>query len=73
MSKALQDKEVSELCNKATISITVNGTEGTYPSPEAFNIMFGAGLVMLVASVILGIRMKRLASRMVPLTAKDIT
>ncbi|MGC2598973.1 MAG: MFS transporter [Nitrososphaeraceae archaeon] len=63
---------VTVILSSITISVTVNGTEGTYPSPEAFNIMFGAGLVMLVASVILGIRMKRLASRMVPLTAKDI-
>jgi hypothetical protein len=63
---------VTVILSSITISITVNGTEGTYHSPVAFNIMFGAGLVMLVASVILGIRMKCLASRMVSLTAKDI-
>jgi MFS family permease len=56
----------------ATIPITVNGVEGNYPSPVTFNIVFALGLVMAIASVFLAIRMKHLAAKMTPLTAKDV-
>ena len=61
------------ILTSVTVSITVDNVEGSYPSPEAFNILFGIGLVMAIASVFLGIRMKHLATKMTPLTAKDIT
>jgi hypothetical protein len=44
-----------------------------HPNPVAFNIMFGMGLVMAIASVVLAIRMKHLVTKMTPLTAKDMT
>ena len=55
-----------------TVSVTVDNVEKSYPSPLAFNIMFGMGVVMAIACVVLAIRMKHLATKMVPLTAKDI-
>jgi len=55
-----------------TVSVTADNVEKSYPSPLAFNIMFGMGVVMAVACLVLAIRMKRLATNMVPLTAKDI-
>ena len=55
------------------VSITVDNVEGSYPSPVAFNILFGLGLVMAIASVVLAIRLKQSATKMTPLTAKDIT
>lgn len=61
------------ILTSVTISITVDNVEGSYPSPVAFNIVFGLGLVMAIASVFLGIRVKHLATKMTPLTTKDIT
>lgn len=61
------------ILTSVTVSITVDNVEGSYPSPVAFNIVFGIGLVMAIASVFLGIRVKHLATKMTPLTAKDIT
>ena len=61
------------ILTSVTVSITVDNVEGSYPSPGAFNIVFGIGLVMAIASVFLAIRMKHLATKMTPLTAKDIT
>lgn len=56
----------------ATISITVDNVEKSYPSPVTFNILFGLGVVMTIACVFLAIRMKHLATKMTPLTAKDV-
>ena len=56
-----------------TVSITVDNVAKSYPSPVAFNIMFAVGVVMAIASVFLAMRMKHLATKMTPLTAKDIT
>jgi len=56
----------------ATVSITVNNVATSYPSPVTFNILFGAGVAMAIACVFLAMRMKHLATKMVPLTAKDI-
>ena len=61
------------ILTSVTVSITVDNVEGSYPSPVAFNIVFGMGVVMAIASVFLGIRMKHLATKMTPLTVKDIT
>ena len=61
------------ILTSVTVSITVDNVEGSYPSPVAFNIVFGLGVVMAIASVFLVIRMKHLATKMTPLTAKDIT
>ena len=36
----------------ATISITVNDVEKNYPSPVAFNILFGVGLAMTISCVL---------------------
>jgi MFS family permease len=57
----------------ATIPITVDNVEQSYPSPVTFNILFGLGVVMAIACVFLAIRMKHLATKMTPLIAKDIT
>jgi MFS family permease len=56
----------------ATISITVDNVEKSYPSPVTFNILFGLGAVMTIACVFLAIRMKHLAAKMTPLAAKDV-
>jgi len=56
----------------ATISITVDNVEKSYPSPVTYNIVFGIGLVMAIACVLLAIRMKRLATKKTPLTAESI-
>ena len=61
------------ILTSVTVSITVDNVEGSYPSPVAFNIIFGIGLVMAIVSVFLGLRMKQLATKMTPLTTKDIT
>ena len=47
----------------ATISITVDNVEKNYPSPVTFNILFGVGLAMTIACVVLGFRMKHLATK----------
>jgi len=60
------------ILTSATIHITVNNVEKSYPSPITFNILFGLGFGMAIACIFLGIRMKRLASKMVPLTANDM-
>ena len=57
----------------ATVSITVDNVEKSYPSPVTFNILFGVGVAMAIACVFLAIRMKHLATKMTPLTAKDMT
>jgi hypothetical protein len=57
----------------ATVSITVDNVATNYPSPVTFNILFGIGFVISIACVFLAIRMKHLATKMTPLTAKDIT
>jgi MFS family permease len=55
-----------------TVSITMDNAQKTYPSPVAFNIVFGMAVILAIASVILAVRLKRLATKIVPLTAKDI-
>jgi MFS family permease len=57
----------------ATISITVDNVEKSYPDPVTYNILFGLGLAMTIASVVLGFRMKHLAIMRKPLTAEGIT
>jgi MFS family permease len=57
----------------ATISITVDNVEKSYPDPVTYNILFGLGLAMTIASVVLGFRMKHLAIMKKPLTAEGIT
>ena len=56
----------------ATIPITVDNVENSYPSPVTFNILFGLGIAMAIACVVLAMKMKRLATRMKPLTAESI-
>ena len=56
----------------ATVSITVDNVEKSYPSPVTFNILFGLGVVMAIGCVFLSMRMKHLATKMTPLTAKDV-
>jgi MFS family permease len=56
-----------------TVSASVDNVAKSYPSPVTFNILFGVGVAMSIACVFLAIRMKRLATKMVPLTAKEIT
>jgi len=57
----------------ATISITVDNVEKSYPDPVTYNILFGLGLAMTIACVVLGFRMKHLAIMKKPLTAEGIT
>ena len=56
----------------ATIPITVGNVETSYPSPVTFNILFGLGLAMAIVCVVIAIKMKRLATKMKPLTTKSI-
>jgi len=60
------------ILTSATVSITVDNVENSYPSPVTYNILFGLGLVMAIACVILAFRMKRLATKMKPLTAEGV-
>ena len=62
----------SVILASATISITVDNVAKDYPSPVTFNILFGVGLAMAIACVVLGFRMKHLATKMKPLTAEGI-
>ena len=55
-----------------TIPITVDNVEKSYSNPVAFNILMGVGLVMAIACAFLAIRMRHIATKMKPLTAKDI-
>ncbi len=41
------------ILTSVTVSITVDNVEGSYPSPVAFNIIFGIGLVMAIVCVFL--------------------
>jgi MFS family permease len=56
----------------ATIPITVGNVETSYPSPVTFNILFGLGLAMAIVCAVLAIKMKRLATKMKPLTTESI-
>jgi hypothetical protein len=60
------------ILTSATISITVDNVETSYPSPVTYNILFGLGLAMAFACVILAFRMKHLATKLTPLVAKDM-
>jgi MFS family permease len=60
------------ILTSATISITVDNVAKSYPSPVTFDILYIVGAAMAIASVFLAIRMKRLATKMTPLTAEDI-
>ena len=60
------------ILSSVTVSVTVDNVATNYPSPIAFNILFGVGLAMAIACVFLAIRMKHLATKMTPLVAKDI-
>ena len=62
----------SVILASATISITVDNVAKSYPSPVTFNILFGVGLAMTIATVVLGFRMKHLATKMKPLTSESI-
>jgi MFS family permease len=61
------------ILSSITVSITVDNVATNYPSPVTFNILFGIGFVVSIVCVFLAIRMKRLATKMTPLTTKDIT
>jgi MFS family permease len=61
------------ILTSATISITVNEVEKSYPDPITYNVLYVVGVAMAIASVFLAIRMKHLATKMKPLTVKDIT
>jgi MFS family permease len=60
------------IITSATIPITVDNVEESYPDPITWNILFAVGAVMAIVSVILAIRMKRLATKMKPLTAEEL-
>jgi len=55
-----------------TVSESVDNVAKSYPSPVTFNILFGVGLALAIACVFLAFRMKHLATKMVPMTAKEI-
>ncbi len=60
------------IITSVTIPVTVDNVEKSYPSPITWNILFAMGAVMAIASAILAIRMKRLATKMKPLTAEEL-
>jgi MFS family permease len=60
------------IITSATIPITVDNVEKSYPDPITWNILFTMGAVMAIASAILAIRMKRLATKMKPITAEEL-
>ena len=60
------------ILTSATISITVDNVAKSYPGPVTFDILYVVGAAMAIASVFLALRMKRLTTKMTPLTAEDI-
>ena len=60
------------IITSATIPITVDNVEKSYPDPITWNILFAMGAVMAIASASLAIRMKRLATKMKPITAEEL-
>jgi hypothetical protein len=60
------------ILTSATVSITVNNVENSYSSPVTYDILFGLGLVMANACVILTFRMKHLATKLTPLVVKNM-
>jgi hypothetical protein len=59
---------VTVILAAATIPITVDNVEKNYPDPVTYNILYGVGLAMSIATVFLAIRMRRLATKTKPLT-----
>jgi MFS family permease len=59
---------VTVILASATIPITVDNVEKSYPDPVTYNILYGVGLAMSIATVFLAIRMRRLATKTKPLT-----
>jgi len=60
------------IITSATIPITVDSVEKSYPDPITWNILFAMGAAMAIVSAILAIRMKRLATKMKPITAEEL-
>ena len=60
------------ILSSVTVSVTVDNVATNYPSPIAFNILFGVGVAMTIACVFLAIRMRHLATKMKPLTVENI-
>lgn len=60
------------IITSSTIPITVDNVEKSYPDPFTWNILFAMGAVMAIVSAILAIRMKRLASKMKPITPEEL-
>jgi MFS family permease len=60
------------IITSATIPITVDSIEKSYPDPITWNILFAIGAAMAIVSAILAIRMKRLATKMKPITAEEL-
>lgn len=60
------------ILSSATVSITVNGVEGTYPSPVTFNIVFGLGSAMAVGCLILAFKVKHTSTKLKSLSANNV-
>jgi MFS family permease len=63
---------VTVILASATIPITVDNVEKNYPDPITYNILYGVGLAMSIVTVILGIRMRRLATKTKPITTDQL-
>ena len=60
------------IVTSTTIPITVDSVTKGYPDPITWNILFAIGAVMAIASVVIAFIMKRLATKMKPITAEEL-
>ena len=60
------------IVTSTTIPITVDNVTKDYPDPITWNILFAIGAAMAIASVVLAFIMKRLATKMKPITAEEL-
>ena len=60
------------IVTSTTIPITVDSVTKSYPDPITWNILFAIGAVMAIASVVIAFIMKRLATKMKPITAEEL-
>ena len=60
------------IVTSTTIPITVDNVTKDYPDPITWNILFAIGAAMAIASVVIAFIMKRLATKMKPITAEEL-
>ena len=60
------------IVTSTTIPIAVDNVTKDYPDPNTWNILFAMGAAMALASVVIAFIMKRLATKMKPITPEEL-